>query len=87
MPQGIGMVVQHGDIPREDSRILSFDNNMEVLEDFRVAVCIDGDVRVFECQHQQSIDVQENSWHDLLCSRWDLNHSGHRGDAHSVVLP
>jgi hypothetical protein len=52
MPQGTGMVVQHDDIPFEDSRILRFDNNMEVLEDFRVAVCIDGDVRVFECQHQ-----------------------------------
>jgi len=81
------MVVQHGDIPCEDSRMLSFDNNMEVLEDFRVTVCIDGDVGVFECQHQQSTDIQKNSWHDLLCSRWDLNHSGHRGDAHSVVLP
>lgn len=79
------MVVQHDDIPCEDSRILPFDNNMEVLEDFRVAVCIDGDVRVFECQHQQSIDIQENSWNDLLCSRWDLNYSGLREDAHSVV--
>jgi len=81
------MVVQHDDIPREDSRIFHFDGNMEVLEDFRVAVCIDDDVRVFECQHQQSIDVQEDSWHDLLFSRWDLNYLGHREDAHNVVLP
>jgi len=42
------MVVQRGDIPHEDSRIFLFDENVEVLEDFRVAVCIDGDVRVFE---------------------------------------
>jgi hypothetical protein len=46
MPLGIGMIVQHDDIPREDSMILHFDDNMEVLEDFRVAVCIYGDVRV-----------------------------------------
>jgi len=48
MPQGTGIIMQHGDIPREDSRILLFDENVDVLQDFRVAVCIDGDVRVFE---------------------------------------
>jgi hypothetical protein len=79
--------VQHDDIPHEDSRILPFDDSTEVLEDFIVAVCIDADVRVFECQHQQSINVQENSWLNLLCSRYDLNCLGHREDAHSVVLP
>jgi hypothetical protein len=68
-------------------RTLPFDGSAKVLEDSTVAPCNDADVRFFECQRQQSIDVQENSWHDLLCSGWDLNCLGQGEDVCSVVLP
>jgi hypothetical protein len=50
-------VMQHNYSPCEHAGIISLYGNTKVSEDSTIVLCIGGDVKVLEHQHQQSIDV------------------------------
>jgi hypothetical protein len=47
---GTAIVMQLDHTPHEPAGILSCDGGKKVLEGFAIMLCIDGDVRVLECQ-------------------------------------
>jgi hypothetical protein len=58
---GMGVVIQQNDTPCDHAGMLSLDGGMKISKGSTIALYIVGDVMVLECQHQWSIDVEENS--------------------------
>jgi hypothetical protein len=65
--------MQHDDTLHEDAKLFSSDGGRRAMDGSKVLLCVDGTIRVLECQHEWSIELEGNSQHDLS-RRWlDLN--------------
>jgi hypothetical protein len=58
-----GVVIQHGNVPHKHAGMLSFDGSTKVST---ISLCVDGDGRVLECQHQWSCLYRFCSWNTTI---------------------
>jgi hypothetical protein len=65
-PVGMAAVMQHDNIPREHTRVLSLDGGTKVSEGSTVALRIDGDVRVLHWEHWHL--TMSHCPHSLQCT-------------------